>query len=277
MAIEGESADLLTQRAIEYRVLGKLAEAAKDLERALRFEPEGLFAQGELSRVYFALGKTNEALRTVSRALKNPAEGPERAGLFVIRAEILRSRREYQKALKDVEAAIAEHAGQVEWYLLRSQLQARLKRHKERVVGLEEGIKETASGVLQAERIDALIDNGEYAEALAKIESEIKDSRWQSSWLIRRARVRIASGEKEGAEEDLKTAIAELNRRIVASTPDPQLLLDRGQAHQLLGEVEEALRDFERAVQKGITEEWARERVKALKEAKKIASEDDEE
>ena len=34
---EGESADLLLQRAIEWNVLNKTAEAIKDLERALHF------------------------------------------------------------------------------------------------------------------------------------------------------------------------------------------------------------------------------------------------
>src|SRR5437870_3950253 len=62
IAKEGESADLLLQRAIEYQVLGKFAEAAKDLERALQFEGHAATTQRELSRAYFALGKTNEAL-----------------------------------------------------------------------------------------------------------------------------------------------------------------------------------------------------------------------
>src|SRR5688572_13580632 len=59
---EGESGDLLLQRAIEYQVLGKNAEAAKDLERALQYDTQLATVQRELSRVYFALGKTNEAL-----------------------------------------------------------------------------------------------------------------------------------------------------------------------------------------------------------------------
>src|SRR5687768_8049740 len=56
----GESADLLIQRAIEYGVLGKAAEAAKDLERALYYEAHSVTARRELSRAYFAMGKTNE-------------------------------------------------------------------------------------------------------------------------------------------------------------------------------------------------------------------------
>src|SRR5256712_12979990 len=57
--IEGESADLLLQRAIEYNVLNKGAEAVKDLERALDLDSRSAAIQRELSRAYFSIGKTN--------------------------------------------------------------------------------------------------------------------------------------------------------------------------------------------------------------------------
>src|SRR5437588_12923299 len=68
--VEGESADLLLQRAIEYNVLNKGAEAAKDLERALEFESQSAAIQRELCRAYFSIGKTNEALDTATHGLK---------------------------------------------------------------------------------------------------------------------------------------------------------------------------------------------------------------
>src|SRR5437667_9443236 len=58
---EGESADLLLQRAIEYNVLNNGAEAVKDLERALDYDSHSAAIQRELSRAYFSIGKTNEA------------------------------------------------------------------------------------------------------------------------------------------------------------------------------------------------------------------------
>src|SRR6266513_2575468 len=91
---EGESADLLLQRAIEYNVLNKGAEAVKDLERALDFEAHSAAIQRELSRAYFSIGKTNEALETATEGLKYASQGPEKASLFVIRCEILRARKE---------------------------------------------------------------------------------------------------------------------------------------------------------------------------------------
>lgn len=264
---EGESEDLLIQRAIEYKVLGKYAEAAKDLERALQFDENSIIAQRELSRNYIALGKTNEALQTASRALKNAPEGSDRAALLIVRAEILREQREHQKALEDADKAIRENPGNVEWYLFRSQLHAALKQKKERVKGLADGIKETGSGVLEAEWVEALIENSEYAAALAKIETELKESRVQSTWLIRRAQVRLASGQTNEAKSDLELSLEELGKRINSTSPDPSLLADRGLAQELLGRKEDAKKDYETARDKGVTDEWIRERLRAMKEA----------
>ncbi len=264
---EGESADLLLQRAIEYNVLGKSAEAAKDLERAVEFDAGLVAAQRELSRTYFTLGKTNEALDTVSRALKRSAEPPDHASLLIVRAEILRARSENQKAFDDTDRALREHPGNVEWYLLRSQLQARLKLKKERVKGLQEGIHETGSGVLEVEWVDALIEDGQLAKAGEKIEAELKNSRVKSSWLIRRAQVRLKSGKAGEAKDDLEAAILELSHRIHSASPDPSLLADRGLARELMGLKEEARKDYESARDKGVTDDWLRERLRALKKA----------
>src|ERR1043166_4963723 len=83
--VEGESADLLLQRAIEYNVLRNSAEAVKDLEKALLFEPRSTAILRELSKSYFFAGKTNEALETAARGLKSAGEGSEKASIYVVR------------------------------------------------------------------------------------------------------------------------------------------------------------------------------------------------
>lgn len=264
IAQEGESADLLLQRAIEYQVMRKSAEALKDLERALVLEPGSAAIQRELGRAYFSTGKTNEALQAVTRGLDGAAKGADRASLLMVRAEILRPRKEYQKALDDANEAIREHPNNVEWYLERSQIQAMLKLHAERITGLEKGIKETGSGVLQREWIDALIDAGRHGEALEKIEEELNSSRLQSSWLIRRAKVRLATGKEAEAKADLQAALKELNARMSSAAPDPSLLADRGLSYDLLGDAENARNDYVKARDKGMTEEWLLERIRVL-------------
>src|SRR2546421_1386198 len=177
---EGESAELLLQRAIEYNVLNQGAEAVKDLERALDFESHSAAIQRELSRAYFSIGKTNEALETASRGLKYASEGPEKASLLIVRCEILRARKEYQKALDDADKAIQEHPDNAECYVTRSLLQQHLGLKKERIKGLEAGIQETGSGLLEAEWIEALIEGGKTELALERIETELKEARLRS-------------------------------------------------------------------------------------------------
>src|SRR5687767_11363678 len=91
---EGESADLLLQRAIEYAVIRKNAEALKDLERAVHFEPESAPILRELSRAYLASGKTNEASDTIKRAIKNAEPGAERGSAHMVQCEIRRARKD---------------------------------------------------------------------------------------------------------------------------------------------------------------------------------------
>jgi len=264
---EGESADLLLQRAIEWNVLNKSAEAIKDLERALNFEANSAAILRELSRAYFNAGKTNEAFETAGRGIKHAEEGAERAALRMVRCDILRAKRDYQKALEDADKAIAEHPEAAEWYLTRSALQQQLGLKKERIKGLDQGFKETGSGLVEGEWIDALIDGGKGETALAKIEAELKDARLQSTWLIRRAKVRLAMKQKDDAKADLEAALAELNERLSRGKADPLLLADRGQAYELLGKTEDAKKDYESAREKGNREEWIRERLRVFKEA----------
>ncbi len=266
----GESEDLLVQRAIEYRLLGKNEEAVADLKRALKLKPLSTPAHRELSRAYTALGKGGEAFKTVNRGLAAARDAAERSTLLVLRAEMHRAANGLKEALDDVQTAIAGFPGNVDWYLLRSDVQGLLKRHEQRIAGLEEAIRETGSGLLDGEMVDAFIDAGRHAAALAKIEPELKSARLRSTWLVRRARVYLATGKRAEGRSDLTAAVAELNRRINPLAPDPSLLADRGLAHELLGDQESACKDYELARAKGHADEWLAEHLRALKaQAKK--------
>ena len=261
---EGESATLLLERAIEYNVINKSAEAVKDLQRALELDPKSAAIERELSRAYFSIGKTNEAYDTASRALKYASAGPEKSSLYIVRAEVLRARKDFAKALDDMEKALRENPDNAEAYLARSQLQRLLGKKGERIKGLEQGIQETGSGLLEEEWLDALIDGGKGDLALPRIEAELRDARLRSTWLIRRAKVYFAQKKDEEAKADLQEAVEELNKRLGRGASDPLLLVDRGEAQELLGKKDEAKKDYEEARKKGVTDEWVRERVRAL-------------
>lgn len=253
----GATPRLLVERAAEQLILRRLTLAATDLEQALKLNAEYLPARIALGRVYLAQGKKTEALKTIERVMKVRAPDPERAALHMLRAEIHRALGDDQKALDDCQQALDLQADDVDWYLIRSQLQERLGKHKQRLAGLEQGIKRTSSVVLENERIEALIDDGQHRAALTLIEPELQDSRWKSSWLIRRARARLGLGETEKARADLRAAIQEINGRFgpfAAFNPDLALLGDRGVAHTLLGEHEAGKKDFQQARAAGADE-----------------------
>jgi tetratricopeptide (TPR) repeat protein len=264
--IEGQLPTLLIQRAIEYKILGQFAEAVKDLEHALVQDEESVPARRELSLAYFSLGKTNEALATINRALSSPADSIDQAGLLIVRSGFLRARREYAKALQDVTDAIKGYPNNVEWYVIRSQLEAVLKLKKQRIQGLQDGLHETGSGLLLAEWIDALIDDGQYAVAGEQIEQQLQHSRWRAAWLIRRAKLRLGMAQTAEAKADLSAALEELNQRLGSSTSDALLLADRGLAYDLSGKKDEAARDYRAARDKGLNDEWLLERLRALKD-----------
>lgn len=266
MKKNGESAGLLTERAVEYRVMGKLPEATKDLERAATLEPDSIDIYRELGRVQLLAGKPADALLSVAKGLSLKSDEPaDHAALRMLRAEIYRSQNDNKKALEDCDAGIRLHKENPEWYILRSDVHKRLKQHKERLVGIEEGIKQTGAGILEIERVEALIDAAQYPAALKLIEAELADSRIKSSWLIRRARVELGMGKKKEAEADLEAAVEEITTRLNPKTPDVPLLLDKALAHELLGEKRDALKAYEEARDKGAGDSL-NDKIKALKD-----------
>ena len=245
MEVTGPRPDLLWRRATEHRALSDLPAATADLQRALRIKRDYFPALIDLSRVQLAQGKHRRALATVDRAMTFVPDEPGRAPFRMLRAEIHDDAGHYEKALAECDRAL-RHAttAELDWYLTRSQLQCRLGKYNEAVAGLVQGFELTGSAVLEVESIDALIDAGRYAEAIAKIEPVLADTRWQSSWLIRRARVRLGQGEITQAHRDLAAAIQEINQRFNPGHPDVSLLADRGLAHALLGDTLPAKSDL---------------------------------
>ena len=264
--IRGRQPDLLWQRATEHRALGQTPAALDDLRQALQADPNFLPALTDLGRLRLAQGKSRLALRLIDRALLLAGSDAERAPLRMLRAEILAERGQDARALEEADAAIrAAPSLEPEWYLTRSRLQRRLGRPLEAVASLRAGTERTGSGVLECECLDAMIDAGLFDEARPGIASHLADSRWRSSWWVRRARIRLATGEISAAHEDLLAAIHELNDRLSGPLVDGELLAERGLAHALLGDQPLAKRDLARARKLGADGVAVERLVRALR------------
>jgi hypothetical protein len=113
----------------------------------------------------------------------------------------------------------------------------------------------TGSFVLEIEWMEALIDGGDFQEALEGIEPQLAASRLQSSWRIRRARALLGLERREEARRDLGLALEEIGGRLKPDQPDITLLVDRGMARALLGDATGAGNDLEAARNQG-AEGW---------------------
>lgn len=265
---QGKSADLLWRRAAEYRELGVLDSAARDLREAIALKPDFLVARADLGRVQLRQGRSALALKTLNEAVSAAVDEASRAPLYLTRAEIHADRGELTDAAADCERGIKATTGpEPDWYLLRGQMLLRLGKPVEAAAGLKQGFEETGSAVLEAEWIDAELDAGGVRAALERIEPLLAESRCQSSWLIRRARARLALGQTARARGDLHAAVTEINERLSPARPEMHLLLDRGLALALLGDTAGASQDLAAARKAGAdaTASWRLEAQLAAK------------
>ncbi|MCX6861022.1 MAG: tetratricopeptide repeat protein [Verrucomicrobia bacterium] len=253
---EGNSADVLLERAIEYRVLGRLTQAVRDLERAVRLAPADSLVLRELAQIELQRGRVSKALLWVQRTLEIPdlAAG-ERSAVLMIRSHCRGIEGAGMKALEDCSEALRWNPQLVSAYLERSAWQRRLRLPQERILGLEEGIQRTGAGLLAAERIEALIDDGQWQQALEAVEPELTSSRLQGSWRIRRARALKGLGRWSEAERDLLSALEEIELRMPRQVKDSSLIIDRALARELLGQTEAAIQDYQLAAGCGGGEE----------------------
>jgi tetratricopeptide (TPR) repeat protein len=180
------------------------------------------------------------------------------------RADILCAQGKLEAALMDCEQALRSSTGsELDWFLTRADLQRRLGRPAPAAAGLKEAFDRTGSAVLEAEWIEAMIEAGQFDPALERIQTHLAESRYQSSWLLRRARARLGQGRISEAHEDLRIAIAGLNQRLRGTFPEVSLLADRSFAYALLGDTFLAKQDLDAARKGGADEECLR-RIEAI-------------
>ena len=132
MAASGTNAESLWERATEYRSLGRLASASRDLTQAARLRPDFLPIQADLALVEQASGQTSAALATLDRALQQAPDERTRGGFYMARAELFLAQGQLAKALADCDQAFRlTPEPEPDWYLTRGQLQVRLGRFEE--------------------------------------------------------------------------------------------------------------------------------------------------
>ena len=244
----GDSDPLLFyKRATEYRALRQYAEAAADFRRVADLCQNDPSPRKALAQVLLWQNEIDEARDAVNDAL-TLAQGDEKAATYVVLAEVERTAKKNKAALVALDEAFEiRPIGEIDWYLLRSELQDELKQTEKQIADLKTGYEATASIVLRNEWIEALLDGGYYQMALPVIETELAACRLKSSWLIRRAKALTGLQQDQAAKADLLEALEELDRRVHPLRPHPGLLLDRAFVHISLSNKTAAREDFAKA------------------------------
>lgn len=262
--------ELYFQRAWNYREMQRPAEARADWEKTLSLNPGFLPASRELARMDALEGRMEEGIARLRQAMASaPADQAfHQPGCHSVLAELLLKQGKNDEALQEAQTGLDRSPDLLlDLCLLRSEAQRRLGKLDDRVRDLAAAMTKLRSFVVRSKWYDAMIDAGRGQEILPEIEQEIANTRYQASWLIRRARIRQGTGEQAGAASDLTAALEEINRRIRPENPDLSLLCDRGVIHALQGNHAAAAADLELVRQQG-ADFWMTLPLAALQPAK---------
>ncbi len=239
------TADLYHDRAVEYRALRKPEKAITDLREALKIKPSHRSATVALIPLLLESGKNDEALQRANAHLKTVSRGPAQLEAYFLAARVFEALGEYHHARVfslAIDRIYPEHDASVD--LFHARMLRKIGAHPEAADVLKDAWKRTGSVVLRNQWIDAALTVGKTSEALPIIEKELADSRFRSSWLIRRARAHRHLKQLEQANTDLQAALNELTPRINKDRPDLTLISDRGFANLLMGNLKKAQEDL---------------------------------
>ena len=239
---EKPTPELLFQRAMAYKQLGKTNQASADLVAASKAQPKHTPWQIELGRIELSANRSDNALRIANSALKLAKNGPQRAEIHILRAQAYQNTGKYKPSLHACQLAFREApAGKIEWFLLRSENQLQLGLHQQRIQDLQAGLKKYPDTVLKPHWIDALIDAEKYTDALEHIENELPSLPWKSHWQVKQAQALIGLDRRSDAQKVLYAALQEIYGRLNRDQPDILLLADEAHIHILMSEPNAAL------------------------------------
>jgi tetratricopeptide (TPR) repeat protein len=248
----GPTARLLMARAYEYQSAGDTGAAAADFNAVLLANPGSSAALAGLAEIFLQENKVREAALVARRGIALNDVNRERFHALLARSHARQA--SWAEALESWRRALESSQPEIAWFLGEAECLFRLSRHAEQVLALEKAIARNPSVVLHRAWIHALVDAGFLDEASQPIERGLVESRWQSSWLLLRARVHERNGRKLEQQADAEAALRELRLRLNATDSDPQLAADVAHALAILARREEALVQLEEARRLGASE-----------------------
>lgn len=241
---EGPTARLLAARAFEYQSLGQWNAAIIDFDGALALQPRFSAALQGLAEAHLRLGHWTDAESAAQRAIALYDDDGRRAPGQALLAQVLEAQTKWPEALDAWREALKAPYPEVDWFLGESRCLGKLGRYDDQASALALARSRNPSVVLHRAWVRAMVDGGQLDAARAEIETGLEKARWQSSWLLLRARVHARQGDTAHQYEDALAALAELQGRINPERPDTWLVTECAIALALAGEETKA-REYE--------------------------------
>ncbi len=237
---QGErNATVFVRRGDEFRALGDYPAAVADYNLALHLRAENFSALYGMAQAHFRQSHWDEAQAAASRGLASTSNAEDAATFHAIIARIHEQHDDWEKALDSWQQTLESSRPNVDWYLGESRSLQRLNKVDKARQALVAAMKRNPSIALQRAWIKTLIESDEIDEAEKQIAGGLKRTRWKSSWLLLRARLRLAQHQTDAARHDAQAALNEINRRQSPGSVNPFLVADREFATHILGRAED--------------------------------------
>ncbi|MCC6750869.1 MAG: tetratricopeptide repeat protein [Deltaproteobacteria bacterium] len=235
---------LRLDRAFLYGRMGEHAHALEDLARARRLAPKDREVDLATAECYAGMGRTREAEQALARFFQRGL-GTGRA--FALRARLHATAGRRKEAVADYDRAIPL-APQPELYVERGRLQEAQGELAAAAAGYAEGLRRLGGAVvLRLALVRVEVARGGFGRARALVEEVLKSVPVRADWLLRRAAIAEAEGQRGAVLADVKTAVVELDA-LLATRATAFGFYRRARAKLALGDRSGAVADLRAAL-----------------------------
>lgn len=246
MQTEGDKAGLLVERGYYYRLEGDLKASLRDLDEAIRLNPDlnSIYAQRGLTLA--GLGRFEQAEADFDRFI---GAGGLSSPVFLARARIRATDGRVTAALADYDKAI-EIDLDVDAVLERARFLESHGKSARAAKGLRDAIPKLGGAVILCDAlIDVEVAQKRYPQAISLIDQQLTSAPVKTGLLLRRADVHEKAGQPAQARQDREQALIEAHK-VLSKRSSGIHLFSRAKVYVALGRLDEAKRDLEQVVLK---------------------------
>jgi tetratricopeptide (TPR) repeat protein len=240
-------AEIYEHRGIAYRYQGDYKAALADFEELIRLKPDNPHHYRDRSIVYKLNGDFENSLADLYTAQRlNPVDGT----YSILIADVLQRQGNKSAAMKIYDEDV-ERSGSAASYFYRGQLWKEQSNFTKAIGDFEETIKlypQYHQAYISLG--EAYLANGDYTKAIDVLNAVIeREPGYRYIALLLRARTYLASGNLDQATRDFDETII-VNTEEMAKYPAfTQGYVVRGHAHTARGQTEEAIADYNKALE----------------------------